>query len=166
MGANESVQRQERKASEKRARKVPANSVGVGTHVKSGHADQYGIGRSPKSGDQPVSGTSDCQLTSAMYRWKCLYISWVTLPALLHRLPNVTAYCTHVNMLWHKEERASVRLLISGETQRKAHSKNQAVWPHRGKRISIEEPPMAHSPNWLIYLRNSEGRQLGYRILH
>ena len=24
---------------------------------------------------------------------------------------------------------------------------------------------MANSPNWLIYLRNSEGRQLGYRIL-
>ena len=59
-----------------------------------------------------------------------------------------------------------MRLLISGETQRKAHSKNQAVWPHRGKRISIEEPPMANSPNWLIYLRISEGRQLGYRILH
>ena len=39
-----------------------------------------------------------------MYRWKCLYISWVTLPALLYRLPNVTAYCTHVNMLWHEEE--------------------------------------------------------------
>ena len=51
-----------------------------------------------------MSGTCDCQLTSAMYRWKCLYISWVTLPALLYRLPNVTAYCTHVNMLWHKEE--------------------------------------------------------------
>ena len=34
MGANESVQSPERKASETRARTVPANSVGVGTHVK------------------------------------------------------------------------------------------------------------------------------------
>ena len=32
----------------------------------------------------------------------------------MSRLPNVVANYTHVNMLWHKEERVFVRRLISG----------------------------------------------------
>ena len=79
MGANESVQSPERKASETRARTVPANSEGVGTHVKKRHADQYGIGRS-RSGDQPVSGTSDCPVID---------ISNVPVEMLVHILGNI-----------------------------------------------------------------------------